>query len=265
MKYTKEILIDALQQYYYQYGFIPTKRDIETEPSYPSSMPFKYHFGSWNKALLAAGLENYNQRKEIINYCPTCRKEIITTELENKKFCSISCSAKHNSLAINRSNETMNKLRNRLVSEETKEKLRRKGYEQYGISITDIEPKKVYKKQCRFLIKEQFYKELAGYDLYLKYGKYNPKTKKEGVCMDHILSIVDGFINKINPKIISHPANCQFLFYKENISKKHRSDITLEELLKRIAIWEETHNGDPLYYSTLPSWDYSKYLSQLPL
>ena len=58
-----------------------------------------------------------------------------------------------------------------------------------------------------------------------------------------MFSVREGFELNIDPKIISHPANCQLLIHSQNISKHKKSSITLEELLKRIEDFNERYNG----------------------
>ena len=53
--------------------------------------------------------------------------------------------------------------------------------------------------------------------------------------------IKEGFLNKIDPKIISHPANCQLLLHKDNIKKYINSSITLNELYQRIIKWNDKY------------------------
>jgi hypothetical protein len=38
---------------------------------------------------------------------------------------------------------------------------------------------------------------------------------------------------------MSHPANCCLLRHKENVSKGTRCDITIEELIEKIKIWDK--------------------------
>lgn len=52
--------------------------------------------------------------------------------------------------------------------------------------------------------------------------------------IDHRISIVYGYNNLINPKIIGAFENLQFIDSKKNIKKGARSDISLEELLSKI-------------------------------
>jgi hypothetical protein len=58
---------------------------------------------------------------------------------------------------------------------------------------------------------------------------------------DHKYSRYSGFINKISPIILRHPANCQLIFHNENVSKAkkgHRyedgNSISLEQLFNDI-------------------------------
>jgi hypothetical protein len=80
-----------------------------------------------------------------------------------------------------------------------------------------------------------------------KYGWFSPNGYKKrnktpnlnGVSRDHLYTISDGFKYNIDSTIISHPANCQILQHNGpngNNSKK-KSNITLEELLLKISIW----------------------------
>ena len=54
----------------------------------------------------------------------------------------------------------------------------------------------------------------------------------------------EGFKNKVDPKIISHPANCRLMVHSENISKNKKSDITIEELLIKIDNWDKKYLVD---------------------
>jgi hypothetical protein len=50
-------------------------------------------------------------------------------------------------------------------------------------------------------------------------------------------SINDGWKNNIDPKIISHPANCELMQSRKNIVKNNGSSISLEDLKSRIENW----------------------------
>lgn len=53
-----------------------------------------------------------------------------------------------------------------------------------------------------------------------------------------MLSISYGKKHKIDPSILSHPANCKLMLQSENKAKQHYSSITLTELLLRIQEWD---------------------------
>ena len=75
------------------------------------------------------------------------------------------------------------------------------------------------------------YPEEFDFSLIEKYGWYKAKNNGDnpnGVSRDHMFSVKDGFLNKIDPKIISHPANCRLVLQRENAKKRNKSCITLE-------------------------------------
>jgi hypothetical protein len=94
-----------------------------------------------------------------------------------------------------------------------------------------------YKQDCLFKFNLSDYPEQFDFSLIEKYGWYSPTNKKnnlEGVSRDHMLSVREGFELGIDPKIISHPANCRLMKHTDNISKNKKSVLTLEELLEKI-------------------------------
>ena len=58
-----------------------------------------------------------------------------------------------------------------------------------------------------------------------------------------MVSVKYGYENNIDPKIISHPANCQLLIHNENVKKYIRCDLTIEELINKIEQWRIKYNG----------------------
>jgi YHS domain-containing protein len=141
--------------------------------------------------------------------CASCQK-IFTTRKPNSKFCCRGCSAK-----------------GRIVK--------------YDLNC--------YRRMAKFNFNLATYPEEFDFSLIKKFGWYSPTNKKDnlgGVSRDHIVSVKFGFINDIDPKIISHPANCQLLVHNENISKNHRSHMSLENLLLRIGWWEQKYSNHTL-------------------
>lgn len=87
------------------------------------------------------------------------------------------------------------------------------------------------------------------FSLIEKYGWYKAKNHGDnlgGVSRDHILSVVDGFKQRINPLLIAHPANCRLLIHSENISKGCKSNFTLHELNEKITSWDVKYGS---YYT----------------
>lgn len=104
-----------------------------------------------------------------------------------------------------------------------------------------------YKKywiECQFKFALNEYPEEFDFSLIEKYGWYkasNHGNNLTGISRDHKYSVSDGFKNKVDPKIISHPANCELMQHNKNSSKYKKSSITLEELLKRIEKWNKKY------------------------
>lgn len=108
---------------------------------------------------------------------------------------------------------------------------------QQKLNLTDDIRKRVqlelylYRKKCQFSFSLDTYPEEFDFSLIEKYGWYKAKNNGDnpnGVSRDHMFSVKDGFLNKVDPKIISHPANCRLVLQHENAKKRNKSCITLE-------------------------------------
>ncbi len=104
----------------------------------------------------------------------------------------------------------------------------------------------LYKKSCEFKFDPYKYKNIPGYELLLDKGIYSAVGNPNGVCRDHMLSVEYGWRNKIDPKIIAHPANCQFIGNIDNIKKGSGSCLSLKLLKQRINNWKK-QNYDLVY------------------
>jgi len=135
-------------------------------------------------------------------------------------------------------------------------------YIKTGKSIT--EEKQIYKQLCEFSFDVYQYKNVPGYNLLLELGMYHPVKNKDGVCRDHIVSKEYGFRNNIDPKIIAHPANCQYLTNYDNIKKGESSSINLDQLLNRIKIWNKTVDMSfiPIHKSLPKTENHKKKISE---
>lgn len=100
----------------------------------------------------------------------------------------------------------------------------------------------VYRPSSRFTFNPLDFPEWFDCDLIKKHGRYSPTNKGNninGISLDHMYSVKDGFINKISPEIISHPANCKLMIHSENSSKYSNSSIDINQLLSRIEEFNE--------------------------
>jgi len=61
---------------------------------------------------------------------------------------------------------------------------------------------------------------------------------KNGVQLDHKYSIIEGFLNNVEPEIISHHCNLQMLEWDNNRTKSKKCDIDLEQLKNEIKSYE---------------------------
>lgn len=101
-----------------------------------------------------------------------------------------------------------------------------------------------YRLQCKFNFNLSDYPSEFNFNLVKEHGWYSAKNKGNnlyGVSRDHMYSVRMGFDNNINPKIISHPANCRLMLHSENVSKGTDCTITYDELLDRIKKWDDKY------------------------
>lgn len=61
---------------------------------------------------------------------------------------------------------------------------------------------------------------------------------KVGFQLDHKYSIIEGFLNNVEPEIISHHCNLQMIEWSSNRTKSKRCDIDLEQLKNEIKSYE---------------------------
>jgi len=99
VKYSNEEMLGELRAFYERVGRAPKKREAQDRLPFGESTVTK-RFGSWNKALIAAGVPVSREIKTYIVQCAECGKEISRTATEVKRsknhFCNHSCSAKFN-------------------------------------------------------------------------------------------------------------------------------------------------------------------------
>ena len=208
-------------------------------------------------------------RENII--CKECGGEINKTISNNKIFCDSSCSAKYNNTRRKHSEETKLKMshsasgknNHKWIDGRSKNKIKKlpveeirirqcnlcgketKMYKQKGICCECRENYyKAYHPSCSFNFDINKFKDEFDFSLIEKYGWYSPTNKGNnlnGISKDHIYSVKNGFINKINPEIINHPANCNLMIHSDNNKKKSKCNITLGDLLEKIKNWDNKY------------------------
>ena len=201
--------------------------------------------------------------------CPQC-DGVISYEKRYNKFCSHSCSA-----SFTNKNRTIN---NRKNASDTPTKNNKRnfcavtfkqcptcniwyrnkgGNSQYCTPMCNPEfySKKSYRTQCKFKLSSNQHSELFNLELIQKHGWYVPAnhsnpTNLTGVCWDHLYRIEEGYQNRIDPSIMSHPANAELVPWPENKARK-QSLITYEELLRRIHQWDNGIHTLPNFYQNV--------------
>ena len=111
-------------------------------------------------------------------------------------------------------------------------------------TYNNITDKEKYLKECDFKFDTKLFPYIPNYELIKEYGWYNSTKNKNGVTRDHKISKMYGFKHNIGPKLIRHPANCEFMLIKDNSYKRINCSITIEQLLEDIKIWNEKY-GEP--------------------
>jgi hypothetical protein len=95
-----------------------------------------------------------------------------------------------------------------------------------------------YRYKARFVFSNvKDLSKIKGYKLLQKYGYYNSKTNPSGVVKDHRFSINEGIKRGIEPSILGHLCNCEFLLMADNARKSDKCSMTLSELLQEIKLY----------------------------
>lgn len=188
--------------------------------------------------------------------CVNCLESLPYDKRKNK-FCSKSCSAKTTNLAFPRKRgpTAVEKLpysnirfilctyTNQYYSNKNPD-----GSVRRSSPYVNNQKQKYY-KDARFMFNVYHYPEEFDINLINQLGWYTcPGMKRKGqlkntlgVSRDHIISISYGFINNIDPKIISHPANCQIIPHSQNKKKHTKCNISVSELEEKIKQWNKKY------------------------
>lgn len=112
----------------------------------------------------------------------------------------------------------------------------------------NLDKKTQYYEDAQFKFYIYDYPDEFDLALVEKYGWYStPGSRKgvkniNGVSRDHMFSISEAFKLGVDPKIISHPANCHLLRHRANKAKNGSCSISLDELYERIERWNQNYD-----------------------
>ncbi len=179
---------------------------------------------------LSRHIDNHTKLYES-KLCPKCN----STHSKDGIFCSRKCANSRKKQKIIKVKYTI-KIKSRICKCCKKEEFTKGRFQSEFCKFCN--PSTIYRNFCTFTFDLRKYPNEFDLSLLERYGMFNPKTNPTGISRDHLLSIHFGKINNIDPKILSHPANCKLVLQSENSKKNSSSDISLEELLNRIQIWE---------------------------
>ncbi len=107
-----------------------------------------------------------------------------------------------------------------------------------------LELKDQYYLDCQFKFNVFHFPEEFEIKLIEEFGTYRASThgiNLNGISRDHIFSVHEGFKQGIDPRIISHPANCKLMKHAENFKKHTKCEITAEELKIKIKEWDKKY------------------------
>ena len=236
------------------------------------------HLRNYNKVSDTSRKKRKEKEKEYLKnpkYCKQCMNIIPFNKInDNRTFCNHSCSASYTNMKrIITWNDKIRDGINNYIKENgyfgavlIKKNLKSHEQQKYCLNCnSSLTKNKFYcNRKCkqnyertnmsefnRYKLDCQFKFNLSNfpteYDFFLieEYGWYSPKNKKNnlfGVSRDHMLSIKEGYNLGIDPKIISHPANCQLLPHSKNVSKHKKCSISLEDLLTKIENFNKKYN-----------------------
>jgi hypothetical protein len=189
-------------------------------------------------AKQSSTLKEHNATK--LNFCELCNKSYIGNKIDHKFNCT----------------GTMRKRKSKQLITINQPKL----CASCGVNQVDLRKKycadcfpniRYYRTLCTFTFNVFDYPDDFAVSLINDHGWFSPNGFKRrnktpnltGASRDHLYNVVDGFKNKVDPKLLAHPANCRIMLHNGpngNNSKK-KSTITLEKLLERIKNWDLTH------------------------
>jgi len=184
--------------------------------------------------------------------CKECSKLFFKLIKSKQLFCCKSCATTYNNRGTVQSDITKNKISNTLINKSLN-RIKIKKIRSCKHCTNNVDGKKLVCKECKKKYYEYYrplcefsfnlsdYPDEFEFSLIEQYGWYKPKNRGDnlgGISRDHMYSVRDGFINKIDYNLIKHPANCKLMLHSKNNIKNNKSSITFDDLINRIKKWE---------------------------
>lgn len=202
--------------------------------------------------------EKFSNIKKKVRTPKKCKNEDCQNQTTNT-FCSRSCSCRHHNKSRTAESREKQKRSLRKSLDERPKVIKKKQEIKIKTRICELcgkidsmigrgrfrstlcsscNPSLAYRSACSFKFDLRNYPEEFNLNLLEEHGMFHPIKNPKGVSRDHMVSIRFGKDNNIDPRIISHPANCELLLHSDNFKKFSDCSITMEQLMSRIKDWE---------------------------
>ncbi len=184
-------------------------------------------------------ITEYSANPNYCNECWCCLPHPTQTRL--KKFCSMSCSARFNNHVSPKRKKIEKKskpIKKRICSECGKIE-----YLKHFVLTTcfNCQDSINFRRKCEFKFSLKEYPNEFNLSLLASHGMFHPVTNYRGVSRDHLISVQYAKEHNIDPKLISHPANCELILHSENKRRQGKCSITIQELMVRIEKWDNKY------------------------
>lgn len=185
------------------------------------------------------------------SYCILCECELPQVK-KNNKFCSRSCSAKHNNAS--RDYTTFKpgpapKIKEKLIYSKLKNnKCKHCGIVWMGRTVKKYcqqhEMLYSHNGRAKYWFTFNVFQFPSLFDLtFIELHKFKSLTNPNGVTRDHKVSVNDAIRNNYDPYYIKHVLNCELMLFDENNKKNTKSSITYTELVNLVDAFDNTMPG----------------------
>lgn len=126
-----------------------------------------------------------------------------------------------------------------IIKKKKRDKLEKNGY---WLPRDEWDEKKIYDANLYEITWSQMKKYGVlkfGKDIWEKIRESRDFMQKDWLTVDHRISRIYGFINKIPPNVIGHICNLEIMTFEKNRDKWAKCSITIDELIEEIEKFEE--------------------------